>query len=346
MSPMTTPSPNVARPAGWKIAAALAVIYLSWGTTYLAIHEGVKTVPPFLFGGTRIGLAGALLLVGLAVCGQSVRISGRDLAWSWFVSLLLFLGGNGLINIAEQTVDSGLASVLVATTPLWMALLETLWPWGDRLTARGWLGVVAGLVGVAFLALPKIGHSGEAPHELWGYLIVLGSALTWAVGSFAQRYRRTRAPALVAAAYQMMLGGASMVLLGGLLRETGRVSFDSLTPGAVWAFCHLLIVGSLVGYVTYAWLLGHVSTTVAGTYAYVNPVVALLVGAAVGERVFQWPVVTGVVVILAGVALVRRGGVTQPLKPAQSEVAKERTPRSPHVQATAASYSRPEARRG
>jgi drug/metabolite transporter (DMT)-like permease len=342
---MTNPAPNVARPAGWKIAAALAVIYLSWGTTYFAIHEGVKTIPPFLFGGARIGLAGALLLLGLAACGRSVRISGRDLLWSWFLSLLLFLGGYGLINIAEKTVDSGLTSVLVATTPLWIALLETLWPWGDRLTLRGWLGVVAGLVGVAFLALPKVGHSGEGRHELWGYLIVLGSAATWAVGSFAQRYRRTRAPALVAAAYQMMLGGASMVLLGGVLGETERVGFDSLTPGAVWAFCHLLVVGSLIGYVVYAWLLGHVSTTVAGTYAYVNPVVALLVGAAAGERVFQWPVAAGVAVILAGVALVR-GGIAQPVKPAPREESEQpeenggSTPRPPRVQAAAASYSR------
>lgn len=340
---MTHPAPNVARPAAWKIGAALAVIYLAWGTTYLAIHEGVKTLPPFLFGGTRIGLAGVLLLLGLAACGQSVRISGRDLLWSWFLSVLLFLGGNGLITIAEKTVDSGLASVLVATTPLLMAILETLWPWGDRLTGRGWLGVVAGLVGVAFLALPKIGQDGEGPHELWGYLIVLGSAAAWAVGSFAQRYRRTRAPALVAAAYQMMLGGASMVALGAALGEPSRVGPDSLTPGAVWAFCHLLVVGSLIGYVTYAWLLGHVSTTVAGTYAYVNPVVALLVGAAAGERVFQWPVVAGVAVILAGVALVR-GGVAPPAKAAASDVSKEPAPRSPLVQATPVNYSRAEAR--
>src|SRR5207302_7521351 len=138
----------------------------------------------------------------------------RDLLSAWLVSLLLFVGGNGLINIAEKTVDSGLASVLVATTPLWMALLETLWPRGERLTPRGWVGVVAGLVGVAFLAVPKVGASGEARHELWGYLIVLGSAGAWAVGSFAQRYRRTEAPPMVAAAYQMIVGGTTMTLLG------------------------------------------------------------------------------------------------------------------------------------
>lgn len=310
-----TSTPHSPHAAPWKITTALALVYLSWGTTYFAIKEGVKTLPPFAFGGARIGLAGFVLLLGLFICRQPLRISGRDLLWSWFLGLLLFVGGNGLINIAEKTVDSGLASVLVATTPLWLALLETVWPWGERLTWRGWIGMLAGLLGVMFLALPKMGHSEQATYELSGCLIVLASAFTWAVGTFGQRYRRTRAPALVAAAYQMMIGGACMVLLGVALGEPQRIGVESITPGAVWAFCHLLVVGSLIGYVAYVWLLGHVSTTVAGTYAYVNPVVALAVGQLAGEDNFQWPVVTGMLVILTGVALVRRGGGTHRHEP-------------------------------
>ena len=155
-------TPTSRHVAPWKITAALALVYLSWGTTYFAIKVGVKTLPPFLFGGTRIGLAGVVLLLVLLLCRQSIRICGRDLLWSWFLSLLFFVGGNGLIHVAEKTVDSGLASVLVATTPLWLALLEIVWPWGERLTLRGWVGVLAGLVGVMFLALPKIGRSKES----------------------------------------------------------------------------------------------------------------------------------------------------------------------------------------
>ena len=241
----------------------------------------------------------------LSVGPVVAEISLRELLWSWFLSLLLFLGGNDLLTIAEKTVDSGIASVLIATTPLFMALLETMSPWGDRLTPRvGWVGVLAGLVGVGFLTLPKIGPSPAAHRELWGFLIVLGSSASWSVGSFLQRHRRIK---------------ASSAGHGDLSDDPGRrqraravqfspsgegqhVGAESLTPTAIWAFCHLLVVGSLIGYVAYVWLLGHVSTTVAGTYAYVNPVVALLVGQLAGEKNFTWPIVTGMLVILAGVA--------------------------------------------
>ena len=220
---MTT-TPHAVRAPAWKIAAALALVYLSWGTTYFAIREGVKTLPPFLFGGTRITLAGVVLMLGLCLSGRSLRISRRDLLWLWLLSLLFFLGGNGLISIAEQTVDSGLASVLIATTPLFMALLETLSPWGDRLTPRGWVGVLAGLAGVGFLALPSIGSSATAHRELWGFPIVLASSSAWAVGSFLQRHWRTRASSLVSAAYQMVLGGGSTVLFGLALGEGRHVA--------------------------------------------------------------------------------------------------------------------------
>ena len=142
---MSTVSPTLARPAPWKIAAALATIYVAWGTTYFAIRIGVETIPPYLFSGTRIGLAGVVLLLAMIAFGQSIRVPGRELLWMWFLSLLLFVGGNGLLNVAEKTVNSGLASVLAATTTLWMALFETVWPWGElphstRLVWRvGWI---------------------------------------------------------------------------------------------------------------------------------------------------------------------------------------------------------------
>jgi drug/metabolite transporter (DMT)-like permease len=167
--------------------------------------------------------------------------------------------------------------------------------------------------------LPRIGAT-EAKNDLAGCLIVLASALAWSIGSFLQRHRRAAASGLVVAAYQLLLGGACMVLLGCALGEHRLIGPDTFTPGAVWAFCHLLVVGSLVGFVAYTWLLGHVSTTVVGTYAYVNPVVALLVGAYLGhEANFTWPVVGGMVVILAGVALVRGGHAVKVLQPAQPE---------------------------
>jgi drug/metabolite transporter (DMT)-like permease len=304
---MNAPSP--AAPKTWKILVALALIYTSWGTTYLAIHEGVKTMPPGLFGGVRLTLAGLVLLAYLVGRKQFVVLPLRELAWTLVVGVLMFVFGNGLISLAEKTVPSGLASVLVATTPLWMALLEVAFPWGERLTWRGWSGLLAGLVGVGLLWLDRPQEEGAG--SLLGYALVLGSAAAWAVGSFVSRYRRSSASPFVLATYQMILGGVSLTVVGLVAGEAGQLTPESFTPNAVFAFFYLLVVGSLVGFVAYTWLLGHVSTTLAGTYAYVNPVVALLAGALLDKEVIGWPVVGGMTVILLGVALVRQGGVVQ-----------------------------------
>src|SRR5262245_2797136 len=133
------------RPAASAVALAFALLYLSWGTTYLAIKEGVRDLPPALFGGVRVCLAGVLLAAYPALRGEPLRLPRRELLWTGLGGLLLFVGGNGMITAAEKTVPSGVASVLVATTPLLMALLETLWPRGERLSARGWLGLLVGL---------------------------------------------------------------------------------------------------------------------------------------------------------------------------------------------------------
>ncbi len=296
------------QPKAWKILLALSLVYTAWGTTYLAIHEGVKTLPPGLFGGVRLTLAGLILLGYLVARKQFVPLPTRDLLWTLLVGVLLFVFGNGLISLAEKTVPSGMASVLVATTPLWMALLEVACPWGERLTWRGWLGLVAGLLGVGLLWLDRP-HEGEGAGSPLGYLLVLGSAAAWAVGSFVSRYRRSSASPFVLATYQMILGGLSLTAVGLVAGEAGQLTVDSFTPNGVFAFFYLLVVGSLVGFVAYAWLLGHVSTTLAGTYAYVNPVVALFAAVLLDKEVIGWPVVAGMTVILLGVALVRQGGV-------------------------------------
>jgi drug/metabolite transporter (DMT)-like permease len=295
------------KPAAWKLALAFGLVYTSWGTTYLAIREGVKTLPPALFGGTRIATAGLVLLAYLWLRGESLRVGRRELLVTAVASLFLFIVGNGLVTVAEQTVDSGVTSVLVATTPLWIGLTEMLWPGGERLAARGWLGVVTGLAGVLVLLAPQL-----ADAQLFagngGPLLVLASAAGWAAGSVVLRYGRRGGSHLVSAAYQMLLGGGGLIVIGLGAGEAGRVTADTLTPEAVFAFFYLLVVGSLVGFLAYTWLLQHVSATLAGTYAYVNPAVALLVGWLLGGETISGWLVGGMVVILAGVALVRAGG--------------------------------------
>lgn len=307
MNPVASAVPS-RPPARWAVVLAFLLVYLSWGTTYLAIKKGVEVFPPALFGGTRIALAGLILLAYLAVRRQPLRMPWRDFLWTALVGVLFFVGGNGLITVGEKFVASGVASVLVATTPLWMALLETASPWGERLTARGWLGLFAGLGGVLLLLAPRLQRADTLIQD-GGPLLVLGSALAWSTGSFILRHRRLRGRHLSMAAYQMLVGGVSLLVIGLLLREDQELQRERMTTAGVYAFFHLLVFGSLVGFVAYNWLLEHVPAALAGTYAYVNPMVAIVVGWLLNrEEITGW-IVGGMAIILAGVALVRDGGV-------------------------------------
>jgi drug/metabolite transporter (DMT)-like permease len=297
----------------WALVLAFGLVYLSWGTTYLAIREGVKDLPPALFGGVRITSAGLLLFSYLALRRQPLRLPPRDLLWLALVSLLLFVGGNGLITWGEMTVESGTASVLAATTPLWLGLLELIRPRGERLNVWGWLGLLAGLVGVLLLLpLPQdLGQLFQQP----GPFLVIGSAFCWAFGSIVLRSRSRRGPHLTTAAYQMVIGGGSLALTGLLCGEASQLTPERFTSTAVFAFFYLLVVGSLVGYLAYTYLLRHVSATLAGTYAYVNPAVAILVGWLLGGERLTLAVLGGMAAILTGVALVRAGAVRPTASP-------------------------------
>jgi drug/metabolite transporter (DMT)-like permease len=300
------PTPTLKRPSTWALVLAFTLVYVSWGTTYLAIKKGVKDeqLPPALFGGVRVCLAGLFLLGYLAVRGQSVRLPRRDLGLIIACGCLLFVGGNGLITLAEKTVPSGEAAILAATVPLWIGLFGMLWPGGERLTGRGWLGLAVGLGGVLVLLSPQLGDPAEFVRD-HGPLLVLASACCWSFASVLMRHRRLSGSHLAGAAYQMAIGGGCLAVLGLLGGEVKELPAE-ITPGAVGAFFYLLVVGSLVGFVAYNWLLGHVSAAQVGTYAYVNPAIAVLVAWAAGEDMTPW-LLAGILIILTGVALVRAG---------------------------------------
>jgi drug/metabolite transporter (DMT)-like permease len=296
------------RPAAWAVWLAFTVLCLCWGTTFLAIREGVRYLPPALFGGTRVAAGGLVLLLYLVRRGERLRLPVREFLATALLSVVLFVGGNGLITmgLGEKTMESGAAAVLGTTTPLWMAVLEGCWPRGDRLRWWGWLGVLGGLGGVLLLLPPP------RPDE-WlresGPFLVLASAFFWGLGSVCVRYQRRTGPNLTTAAYQMLIGGVALALTGVGLGEPARVTAASFTPAAVGCFVYLLVFGSLVGFLAYTWLLNHVSAALAGTYAYVTPAIAVLVGwLLAGERV-TLPILAALGIILASVALVRCGAV-------------------------------------
>jgi drug/metabolite transporter (DMT)-like permease len=312
------------RPARWAIVLAFALVYLSWGTTFFAIRAGVHSyhLPPALFSGCRVGLAGVLLLTYLTLRGERLTMPGRDFAWVVAAGLLMFVGGNGLMTVALTAMPSGMAAVLGATTPLGMAVLEWFWPHGERLGLVGWVGLFVGLGGVFLLMAPELQQAHDV-HELRGPLLILGSSACWSLGSVILHHQRPNASHLAAAGYQMVLGGGGLALLGLALGEAAELTPDMFSAGALGTFVYLLVFGSLIGYTAFNWLLGNAPTPLVGTYAYVNPVVAVCIGTVLGHEPLTGWLVAGLVVILAAVALVRSGRK----EPAALRLATEEQPR-------------------
>jgi drug/metabolite transporter (DMT)-like permease len=301
----------VARPSRFAILFAFAVLYISWGTTYSASKVGLEYFPPCLFAGTRLALAGAILLSTLVALGQSIRLDRRRLTVVALSGFFLFMAGNGLLTYAQTMLASGMAAVLVSPTPLYFALLEWLTPRGERLTPRGWLGLALGLGGVAILGLQRVEPGSNQAFGL-GFLLATGSSIAWSFGSLMIRHKAPRTSPFVVAGYQMLVGGLALTLLGLLFGEVGRIGPQAFTPVSIGAYLYLLAAASLGGFVAYIYLLAHVSPALVSTHAYVNPVVALIVGFAwLGEPITA--LTLGCMgVILAGVTLLRTGGVRKP----------------------------------
>jgi drug/metabolite transporter (DMT)-like permease len=299
------------RPQSWLVILAFASLYISWGTTYFAIRAGVQDFPPGLFSGFRILAAGMVLLVVLALRGESLVLPWRDFGWTFLISALMFVGGNWLLSVAEQTLESAPAAIIGATTPLWMAVVEACWPRGERLSGRGWIGLLVGLAGVILMWAPKFNDPAVLLLDA-GPLLMLASSFTWALGTVLARRKRPSCSPMVSATHQMLMGGTVLILLGLLCGEGQRLTVGHFTARAVGAFCYLLIVGSLIGFTAFTWLLGNVRSSLVGTYAYVNPCVAVLVGWLIGNEDLTFEMIGGIVTILLGVALVRSAGAQAP----------------------------------
>ncbi len=297
----------------------LLVVWLCWGTTYLAIREGVSGetgLPPLLFAGVRVTLAGIILVVFFLFLRGKFWLSWAQLWPIWLSGAFLFVGGNGLCTIAEMTVESGLASVLIATTPLWLAVFDVMLPGGTKMSWGKWVGIVAGFGGVCLILLgPTL--EANSIQSLWqweeGNLIALGSAFFWAIGSIIQRRWAPKIDALQIAGWQMLSGGASLTVLGLFFGEIALITPEKLNPTTIGSFFYLLFVGSLLGFVAFVWLLHHTTPAIAGTYGYVNPVVAVWVGWAIGGEKPGWILIPGMALILLAVFLVRIPTRNRPL---------------------------------
>jgi drug/metabolite transporter (DMT)-like permease len=283
-----------------RIWVALWTVYIIWGSTYLAIRLMVETVPALLGSGLRFLLAGLLFAAWLVLRRgpSALRVSLRELAACAFVGTALLLGGNGLVAVAEDGgLPSGLAALVVASVPLWVVLFRRLS--GDRV-ARATIGcVTAGFAGVALLLLP-----GEQPDgaTAGGVLIVVAAAFSWSVGSFSSGRLPLPGDPIRSTAVQMLCGGTAMVLVGLLAGEGGEVDVGAMSATSVAAFAYLVLAGSLVAFTSYVWLLQHAPVSQVATYAYVNPVVAIALGAVFVDESLTPLVAVAAAVIVASVA--------------------------------------------
>ena len=300
--------PRQPRPSTAAVAVALLIVYLVWGSTYLGIAIMIETLPPLLAAGVRYAMAGALMLGGI-VAHARLRRGGqpaeRPTRAHWrsalIVGTLLLLGGNGGVVLSEQFIPSGVAAVLVATVPIWFAVFDAIL---NRRPPSGLVvgGLVAGIVGVVVLVAPA--DDIEAIDPL-GVALVIGATISWAIGSlYAQRAPLPRS-ALLGTGLEMLAGGLALVVAGALLGEIGRTDPSQFSLRSLLALGYLVVFGSIVAFTAYTWLLANVPVSTVGTYAYVNPIVAVVLGALIlGEPLTPRTILASVIIIGAVVAMV------------------------------------------
>ena len=291
---------GAARP-GVRIWLALGTVYILWGSTYLGIKYAIDTIPPILMGSVRFLVAGGVLYLLAIRSGdtQGDRLGGRQWLAALLIGGLLLVGGNGGVILAEQYVPTGVVALLVATSPLWMAIIDRV-VFGRRLPVLAIVGLLIGFGGVAFL----IGSPGTGHIKLFGAALALAAPLCWAIGSVFTRHVKLASRPLVAAAMEMLWAGLIFGIGSILTGELGRIHWQQISMTSYVALLYLIVFGSLVGFSAYVWLLRSAPLSLVSTYAYVNPVVAVILGAVfIGEAISARLVIAGGIIILA-VALI------------------------------------------
>ena len=295
--------PDKAAPE-WQIWAALLVIYIVWGSTYLAIRVVVTGgMPPLLSAGVRFLFAGVVLFafVALRQGTGSLRLTRGQWLGGGFVGLALLLGGNGLVMLGERDVPSALAALIIAVIPLYVVGLRFLF--GERVPGLTALGVIVGVIGVAVLVVPR-GIDGSV--QLGGMLLLLLAPVSWSIGTYFSKRVDLPSDPLVNTGAQMLIGGAGLLLTGVVLGELGLVQPERFTTDALLNFAYLIVFGSVLAYTAYTWLLQHTSVSRVATYAFVNPVVAIVLGAVLLHEDINATMLIGAALIVVAVAIVVR----------------------------------------
>jgi len=290
------------RPQAWKILLAFAIIYFVWGSTFLAIRVGVREVPPFLLAGMRFFAAGIVLYAWMRAKGTPSP-TGREWASASFLAVLIFVMDYGLLFWAEQRVPSGIAAVMMATIPVFMALAEILVLRTQRLTLRLAFALLIGIGGVAVLVGREAGF-GEKPIDTSGAIALLVAGVSWSLAAVLNRKLHLPESKVMSSGAQMLAGGILLTLTAAMLGEFRGFHVAAVSIEAWLALTYLIVAGSIVGFTAYVWLIHHESPTKVGTYAYVNPVVAVLVGYFLGGEALGARTVVGTLLVLVSVVVI------------------------------------------
>jgi drug/metabolite transporter (DMT)-like permease len=294
----------MAAPKRSLVIIAFSALYLIWGSTYLGIRFAIETIPPFLMAGARFVLAG-LIMYAIAWSQDISKSSWANWRTSLIIGACLLLAGNGGVTISEKYIDSGLAALIVAIVPIYIVLLGWLTGMAPRPSPIVWLALMAGFIGVGILFGPALHfapNSGRQPSV--GISILLVSSFVWSAGSLYSRIAKHAASPFLTAAQQMICGGALLLLTGIATGELPRLHPGSVSRLSLASFIYLVIIGAVVGYTAYIWLLRHCDPAKVATYAYVNPIVAVLLGALFAGEKLTMRTLIAACLIIGSVALV------------------------------------------
>jgi drug/metabolite transporter (DMT)-like permease len=299
------------RPPAWKILLAFAIIYFVWGSTFLAIRVGVREVPPLIFASMRFFTAGAVLFAWMRLTGTPSP-SRREWLAASILAVCIFVIDYGLLFWAEQRVPSGIAAVMLATIPVFMSLSEIIVLRTQRLTLRLGLALLVGIGGVSVLVSRSV-SIGEAPIDRAGAAALVIAAMSWSIASALNRKLPLPASKVMSSGAQMLTGGILLAIAAAIFGEFRGFHWTAVSRNVWFALAYLIVAGSIVGFTAYVWLLHHESPTKVGTYAYVNPVVAVIVGYFLGGETVGPRTILGTLLVLVSVIMITTTRAAKPV---------------------------------
>ncbi len=318
-------------PRRLSVIIAFALVYVLWGSTYLAIRISVEHLTPLLMGALRFTTAGLLMLGVRALGNHRIAVSRRDLLRLAIIGTLLLITANVVIGWAETFIPTGLAALFIAVTPLWFLLLERISHSADRVSPRGIAGIALGVLGVVVLLWPSIfghatDHAGFGARQLFGSVLVLCASFSWATGSILTRRWHMPIDPFTASGWQMLFAGLISGVLALLFGDLHRATWAA---NSLWAILYLIFAGSLIGFTAYVWLLDNVPIAKVATYAYVNPIVALILGCAFHGEKLNGYMLAGAFIIILSVILVTGAKIHHADLPSTQEEAIDLEPIEP-----------------